>query len=97
MILIFGGGIGCSIFMMVGMVVVIVLGWLGSMGLGSNIGKDIVFYLGEGIISIIKWFLFGNYVVWFNEYGIKIMCINFYFDSGGFEDVWKCVGYIDWL
>lgn len=72
------------------------VGWFGGM-VGVSIGKDIVLYFGEGIINIIKWFLLGKYVVWLNEYGIKIMCIKFYLESVDVDDVWKCIGYIDWF
>ncbi|KAI1258719.1 hypothetical protein F5Y18DRAFT_412230 [Xylariaceae sp. FL1019] len=70
-------------------------GWLGSMGLGTNTGKDTVIHSGEGAISTIKWSLSGKYVVWLNEHGIKIMRTNLHLESGDAEDAWKRIGHID--
>ncbi|KAI1878235.1 uncharacterized protein JN550_000417 [Neoarthrinium moseri] len=70
-------------------------GWLGSMGLGANTGKDTVLHTGEGIISTIKWSLSGKYVVWLNEHGIKIMRSNLHLESANAEDAWKRIGHID--
>jgi hypothetical protein len=95
LILTSGGGIGRSTSTTVGTAAATASGWLGSMGLGSNTGKDTVLHSGEGTISTIKWSLSGNYVVWLNEHGIKIMRTNLHLDSGGSEDAWKRVGHID--
>ncbi|KAJ8128585.1 hypothetical protein O1611_g5049 [Lasiodiplodia mahajangana] len=70
-------------------------GWLGSVGLGTNTGKDTVLHSGEGTISTIKWSLSGKYVVWLNEHGIKIMRSKMYLDSANVEDAWKRIGHID--
>lgn len=70
-------------------------GWLGSMGLGQNTGKDTVLHSGEGSISTIKWSLSGRYVAWVNEQGIKIMRTNLYLDSTESESAWKRIGHID--
>ncbi|KAH6654529.1 WD domain-containing protein [Truncatella angustata] len=70
-------------------------GWLGSMGLGTNTGKDTVLHSGEGIISTIKWSLSGKYVVWLNEHGIKIMRSKLQLESADAEDAWKRIGHID--
>jgi hypothetical protein len=70
-------------------------GWLGSMGLGTNTGKDTILHSGEGPISTIKWSLSGKYIVWLNEHGIKIMRTKIDLDSGDSEDAWKRVGHID--
>ncbi|KAI3325611.1 hypothetical protein HD806DRAFT_452574 [Xylariaceae sp. AK1471] len=70
-------------------------GWLGSMGLGTNTGKDTILHSGEGPISTIKWSLSGKYVVWLNEHGIKIMRTKIDLDSGDAEDAWKRIGHID--
>ncbi|KAI0150842.1 hypothetical protein GGR57DRAFT_471699 [Xylariaceae sp. FL1272] len=70
-------------------------GWLGSMGLGTNTGKDTVLHSGEGAISTIKWSLSGKYVVWLNEHGIKVMRTNLHLESGDAEDAWKRIGHID--
>ncbi|KAJ8109872.1 hypothetical protein ONZ43_g6017 [Nemania bipapillata] len=70
-------------------------GWLGSMGLGTNTGKDTILHSGEGAISTIKWSLSGKYVVWLNEHGIKIMRSKMYLDSADLEDAWKRIGHID--
>ncbi|KAH8673522.1 WD domain-containing protein [Xylariales sp. PMI_506] len=70
-------------------------GWLGSMGLGANTGRDTVLHTGEGTISTIKWSLSGKYVVWLNEHGIKIMRSNLRLESADAEDAWKRIGHID--
>lgn len=70
-------------------------GWLGTMGLGSNTGKDTVLHSGEGIISTIKYSLSGKYVVWLNEHGIKIMRSSLHLEDGDPEDAWKRIGHID--
>lgn len=70
-------------------------GWLGSMGLGTNTGRDIVLHSGEGTISTIKWSLSSKFVVWLNEHGIKIMRSKFYLESADAEDAWTRIGHID--
>lgn len=70
-------------------------GWLGSMGLGANTGRDTILHSGEGIISNIRWSLSGKYVVWLNEHGIKIMRSNLHLESGDVDDAWKRIGHID--
>ncbi|KAI0432474.1 hypothetical protein F5Y09DRAFT_145367 [Xylaria sp. FL1042] len=70
-------------------------GWLGSMGLGNNTGKDTILHSGEGTISTIKWSLSGKYVVWLNEHGMKIMRTKMYLESADAEDAWKRIGHID--
>lgn len=70
-------------------------GWLGSIGLGSNTGKDTVLHSGEGTISTIKWSLSGKYVVWVNEKGIKIMRSNLSLESAESDFAWKRMSHID--
>ncbi|KAK8038256.1 WD domain-containing protein [Apiospora phragmitis] len=70
-------------------------GWLGSVGLGTNTGKDTVLHSGEGTISNIKWSLSGKYLAWLNEHGIKIMRTKMHLDSADSEDAWKRVGHVD--
>ncbi|KAL7619396.1 Vacuolar protein sorting-associated protein 41 [Parahypoxylon ruwenzoriense] len=70
-------------------------GWLGTIGIGSNTGKDTVLHSGEGTISTIKWSLSGKYVAWLNEHGIKIMRTKLHLDSADAEDAWKRIGHID--
>ncbi|KAF2968202.1 hypothetical protein GQX73_g5398 [Xylaria multiplex] len=70
-------------------------GWLGSMGLGTNTGKDTIIHSGEGAISTIKWSLSGKYVVWLNEHGMKIMRTKMHLDTADAEDAWKRIGHID--
>ncbi|KAI0517776.1 hypothetical protein F5B22DRAFT_602349 [Xylaria bambusicola] len=70
-------------------------GWLGSMGLGNNTGKDTILHSGEGAISTIKWSLSGRYVVWLNEHGMKIMRTKLHLESADAEDAWKRIGHID--
>ncbi|KAK8034297.1 hypothetical protein PG993_009292 [Apiospora rasikravindrae] len=70
-------------------------GWLGSVGLGANTGKDTILHSGEGTISNIKWSLSGKYLAWLNEHGIKIMRTKMHLDSADSEDAWKRVGHVD--
>ena len=70
-------------------------GWLGSIGIGQNTGKDTVLHSGEGSISTIKWSLSGRYIVWVNEQGIKIMRTNLYLEPVESESAWKRIGHID--
>ena len=70
-------------------------GWLGSIGLGTNTGRDQVLHSGEGAISTIKWSLSGRYVVWVNEQGIKIMRSNLHLESGETDFAWKRISHTD--
>ncbi|KFY63759.1 hypothetical protein V496_03714 [Pseudogymnoascus sp. VKM F-4515 (FW-2607)] len=70
-------------------------GWLGTIGLGGNSGKDTVLHSGEGIISTVKWSLSGKYVVWVNEQGIKIMRSNIGLESADLDSAWKRIAHID--
>ena len=70
-------------------------GWLGSIGLSANTGKDLVLHSGEGAISTIKWSLSGDYVAWVNEQGIKIMRSSLHLESAGSELAWKRISHID--
>ncbi|KAF4635706.1 hypothetical protein G7Y89_g2391 [Cudoniella acicularis] len=70
-------------------------GWLGTIGLGSNSGKDTVLHSGEGAISTIKWSLTGRYVVWINEHGAKIMRSNLHLESADSESAWKRIAHVD--
>jgi hypothetical protein len=70
-------------------------GWLGTIGLGSNSGKDTVLHSGEGTISAIKWSLSGKYVAWINEHGVKIMRSNTQLESADADSAWKRIGHID--
>lgn len=70
-------------------------GWLGSIGLGANFGKDQVLHSGEGAISTIKFSLSGKYVVWVNEQGIKIMRSNLHLESSETDFAWKRISHTD--
>ncbi|KFY66531.1 hypothetical protein V497_00866 [Pseudogymnoascus sp. VKM F-4516 (FW-969)] len=70
-------------------------GWLGTIGLGGNSGKDTVLHSGEGIISTIKWSLSGKYVVWVNEKGIKIMRSNTGLEGVDIDSAWKRIAHVD--
>lgn len=94
LILTVGGGTGRSTSTTTGAAAT-ASGWLGSMGIGSNTGKDTILHSGEGTISTIQWSLSGKYVVWLNEHGIKIMRTNMHLDSNHSEDAWKRIGHID--
>ena len=70
-------------------------GWLGSIGLGTNTGKDTILHSGEGAISTIKWSLSGKFVVWVNEHGIKIMRSNLHIESAEHDSGWKRISHVD--
>ena len=72
-----------------------VSGWLGTIGLNTNNGIDAVLHSGEGSISAIKWSLSGNYIVWVNEQGIKIMRSNLHLESSEADFAWKRISHID--
>lgn len=95
LILTSGGGPGRSTSTTIGTAAATASGWLGSMGLGSNTGKDTVLHSGEGTINIVKWSLSGKYVAWLNEQGIKIMRSKSQHDNADSDDAWKRVGHID--
>lgn len=95
LILTVGGGTGRSTSTTVGTAAATASGWLGSMGLGTNMGKDTILHSGEGTINTIKWSLSGKYVVWLNEHGIKIMRSHLHLESGDTDDAWKRIGHID--
>ncbi|OAA73563.1 Tetratricopeptide-like helical [Cordyceps fumosorosea ARSEF 2679] len=95
LILTSGGGPGRSTSTTIGTAAAAASGWLGSMGLGSNTGKDTVLHSGEGTINTIKWSLSGKYVVWLNEQGIKIMRSKLHHENAESDDAWKRVGHID--
>ncbi|KIH93864.1 vacuolar assembly protein [Sporothrix brasiliensis 5110] len=70
-------------------------GWLGSMGLGNNAGRDTVLHSGEGTVNNIQWSVSGRYVAWLNEHGIKIMRTRLHLDSADAEGAWKRIGHVD--
>lgn len=72
-------------------------GWLGSVGLGSNTGKDTVLHSGEGTISAIKWSLSGKYVAFANEHGIWIWRTGLHLEGFEAEDAWTSIehGHVD--
>lgn len=70
-------------------------GWLGSIGLSANTGKDQVLHSGEGTISTIKYSLSGKWVVWVNEFGIKIMRSNLRLESSETDFAWKRISHTD--
>lgn len=70
-------------------------GWLSSIGLGADTGKDTVLHSGEGVINTIKWSLSGKFVVWVNEHGIKLMRSNIRLGSEESEYAWRRIAHID--
>jgi hypothetical protein len=70
-------------------------GWLGSVGLGSNTGKDTVLHSGEGTITAIKWSLSGKYVAVINEHGVWIWRTGLHLDKAEVDDGWKRIGHVD--
>jgi len=94
LVLTVGGRAGTSTSTTVGTAAATATGWLGSMGLGTNAGKDTILHSGEGTISTIKWSLSGKYVAWINEHGIKIMRSHMHLESADSEIAWKRLGHI---
>lgn len=90
-----GGQVGKSTNANVGGAVAVASGWLGAVGIGGNTGTDKVLHSGEGAISTIKWSLSGKYVLWVNEYGIKIMRSNLHLESVDQNFEWKRMRHID--
>ncbi|KAI5290804.1 Vacuolar protein sorting-associated protein 41, partial [Ascosphaera aggregata] len=70
-------------------------GWLNSLGLTANHGKDIVLHSGEGTINAIKWSQSGKYVMWVNEEGIKVMRSNISLGTQAAELAWTRLSHID--
>jgi vacuolar protein sorting-associated protein 41 len=70
-------------------------GWLSTIGLSSNTGRDRILHSGEGAISIIKWSLSGKFVVWVNEHGIKIMRTGMKLQNSDLEYAWSRIAHID--
>ncbi|GJN71488.1 vacuolar protein sorting-associated protein 41 [Purpureocillium lilacinum] len=95
LILTVGGGPGRSTSTTTGTAAATASGWLGSMGLSSNSGKDTVLHSGEGTISCIKWSLSGKYVVWLTEHGIKLMRSKSHLESADSDHAWKRIGHLD--
>lgn len=95
LILTVGGGPGRSTSTTTGTAAATASGWLGSMGLTSNSGKDTVLHSGEGTINCIKWSLSSKYVVWLNEYGIKIMRSKSHLESAESDLAWKRFAHVD--
>lgn len=94
LILTVGGGPGRSTSTTTGTAAAAASGWLGSMGLGIT-GKDTVLHSGEGTIGCIKWSLSGKYIVWLNEFGIKIMRSKLHLESTDSDHAWKRMAHID--
>lgn len=70
-------------------------GWLGSIGLGTNTGKDNILHSGEGSISAIKYSRNGKYVAWINEHGIKVMRSDLKLGNQDASIAWKRFAHID--
>ncbi|GAB7351365.1 hypothetical protein MBLNU459_g2048t1 [Dothideomycetes sp. NU459] len=70
-------------------------GWLGSIGLGQNTGRDTVLHSGEGSISTIKFSHTAKFVAWVNEQGIKIMRSHLKLESADSDSAWKRIAHVD--
>jgi hypothetical protein len=90
-----GGRPGVSSKSLIGGASAVTSGWLGSIGLGSGSEKDTVLHSGEGAISTIKWSPTGQYVVWVNEQGTKIMRSNLQLESQDSEHAWRRISHVD--
>jgi vacuolar protein sorting-associated protein 41 len=95
LILTVGGQPGRSTSTTTGTAVATATGWLNTIGIGNNAGRDTILHSGEGTINSIKWSLSGKYVAWLNEHGIKIMRTRLHLDSSDAEDAWSRIGHID--
>ena len=95
LILTVGGQAGRSTSTTVGTAAAAASGWLGTMGLGTNTGRDTILHSGEGTISNIQWSWSGKYAAWLNEHGIKIMRTKLLLESADAESAWKRIGHID--
>ncbi|KAF2144432.1 uncharacterized protein K452DRAFT_316429 [Aplosporella prunicola CBS 121167] len=95
LILTVGGRVGVSAEANTNSAAAAASGWLGSIGLGSNTGKDTILHSGEGAIGTIKWSLSGKFVMWANEQGIKIMRTNLYLESQDSDAAWKRIAHVD--
>ena len=95
LVLTVGGQPGRSTSTTTGTAAAAASGWLGSMGIGTAMGKDSVKHSGEGTISTIKWSLSGKYVAFLNEHGTKIMRTNLHLPSEDADYAWKRIGHID--
>ncbi|CAK7210169.1 Vacuolar protein sorting-associated protein 41 [Sporothrix bragantina] len=95
LILTVGGQSGRSTSTTVGTAAAAASGWLGSMGLGTNTGRDTVLHAGEGTVSTIQWSMSGKYVAWLNEHGIKIMRTKLHLESADAESAWTRIGHVD--
>ncbi len=95
LVLTVGGSPGRSTSTTVGTAAAAASGWLGSVGLGTNTGKDTILHAGEGTVSRIQWSLSGKYVAWLNEHGIKIMRTKLHLESIDADSAWKRIGHID--
>nr|POF02206.1 vacuolar protein sorting-associated protein 41 like [Quercus suber] len=93
LILTVGGKIGASTDANTNSAAAAASGWLGSIGLGAQNGKDTILHSGEGSIGTIKWSLSGKWVVWVNEEGIKLMRSNIKLGSEDSENAWKRVAH----
>lgn len=69
--------------------------WLGTIGLGSNTGKDTILHSGEGAIASIKFSRTGKFAAWINEHGIKIMRSHMKLDSADLGFAWKRIAHVD--
>ena len=70
-------------------------GWLHTLGLSANTGRDTVLHSGEGRINTIKWSLSGKFVTWVNERGIKVMRSNLALASGESNHAWTRISHVD--
>lgn len=95
LILTVGGQSGRSTSTTVGTAAAAASGWLGSMGIGTNTGRDTVLHAGEGAIATIKWSFSGKYVAWLNEHGIKIMRTKTQLENADSESAWTRIGHVD--
>ncbi|KAG9241275.1 vacuolar assembly protein-like protein [Calycina marina] len=94
LVLTVGGRTGSSTSTTTGSASATAAGWLGTIGLGGNDGRDSVLHSGEGAVHTIKWSLTGKYVAWINEYGVKIMRSNLHLESADAESAWKRIGHV---
>lgn len=92
LILTIGGKVGTSSEANTNSAAAAASGWLGSIGLGSNTGRDTVLHSGEGTVTSISWSNSGRYVAWNNEYGTRIM--HSHLEGADSDTAWKRIAHV---
>ncbi|KAF2717832.1 hypothetical protein K431DRAFT_333627 [Polychaeton citri CBS 116435] len=92
LILTIGGATGRTVDANTNSAAAAATGWMSSIGLAKDTGKDQILHQGEGKIGEIKWSTSGKWVCWVNEEGIKIMRSHLKLGEQT-EDAWKRIAH----